>query len=118
MKKTALKTKSPRKRSYRAKKQQLVEKQALKLPQDEEKKGEAVPEAGEKIQITGQFIAARTMAMGGIRVSIDIPEALVKDCAIASTLALQRQWARITVEDYEKKESPTGKKRKPGAPTD
>ena len=68
------------------------------------------------IQIIGQFIAARTLATGGIRVSIDIPEQQVKDCAIASTLALQRQWARITVEDYEKKEESTGKKRKPGAP--
>lgn len=71
----------------------------------------------EKIQIIGQFISARTMISGGIRVSIDIPEQQIKDCAIASTLALQRQWAKITVEDYEQKESPTGKKRKPGAPT-
>lgn len=72
----------------------------------------------DSIQIIGQFIAARTMATGGIRVSIDIPEQQVKDCAIASTLALQRQWARITVENYEQKNTATGKKRKPGAPTD
>jgi len=68
------------------------------------------------IQIIGQFIAARTMSTGGIRVSIDIPEKQVKDCAIAATLALQRQWAKITVEDYEQKENHESKKRKPGAP--
>lgn len=70
----------------------------------------------DQIQIVGQFIAARTMATGGIRVSIDIPEQRVKDCAIASTLALQRQWAQITVENYEQKDTSTDKKRKPGAP--
>ncbi|MFH1740059.1 MAG: hypothetical protein ABIH23_13700 [bacterium] len=70
------------------------------------------------IQIIGQFSAARTLATGGVRVSIDIPEKLIKDCAIASTLALQRQWTRITVEDYEQNNSPKAGKRKPGAPTD
>uniref|UniRef100_A0A6M3KIS8 Uncharacterized protein n=1 Tax=viral metagenome TaxID=1070528 RepID=A0A6M3KIS8_9ZZZZ len=72
----------------------------------------------QKIQIIGQFISARTIISGGIRVSIDIPEQQIKDCAIASTLALQRQWAKITVEDYDKKGTCEGKaKRKPGAPT-
>ncbi|MFZ2809408.1 MAG: hypothetical protein WAZ60_23740 [Desulfosalsimonadaceae bacterium] len=71
-----------------------------------------------QIQIIGQFISARTMSTGGVRVSIDIPEKLVKDCAIATTLALQRQWAVITVEDYEQKEvreATKANKRKPGA---
>jgi len=76
----------------------------------------------DQIQIIGQFIAARTMATGGIRVSIDIPEQRVKDCALASTLALQRQWAQITVENYDKSPSKEGKtetgrkKRRPGSP--
>jgi hypothetical protein len=71
----------------------------------------------EPIQVIGQFSSARTLATGGVRVSIDIPEKLIKDCAVVSMLALQRQWSRITLEDYDQ-DKPTGKtKRKPGSAT-
>ena len=72
----------------------------------------------EPITLIGQFISARTLAIGGLRVSFDIPEQRLTDCALASSLALQRQWAQLTVENYEEAQTDRQKaQRKPGRPT-
>jgi hypothetical protein len=58
------------------------------------------------VTFTGQFVSSKTLIEGGVSVTIDVPGRLLRDCALVNLLALQRQMALVTVQDFERHAPP------------